>query len=217
MQLRTPRQLWLRAFALAACLAVLGLGGGLTFHYLEARDRPARAAHLAEALGLSPGDVVAEIGAGGGEMAIEMARIVGPSGQVIATEMRESQLEDIRRAARRAGLTNITVLLAGERDSNLPSRCCDAVYMQRVYHHLTDPAAVIASIGRALKPEGRLGVMDFEPGWIANGWVPEGVPDRGGHGVPKEMLLREMKEYGFHSRGAIGDLGDNLYLAVFER
>jgi ubiquinone/menaquinone biosynthesis C-methylase UbiE len=216
MRLRTPR--WLRFLIFgAALLAVLGVGGGWTLHYLEARDRPARAARLAEALGIGPGARVAEIGAGAGEMAVEMARIVGPSGEVIATEVRESQLEDIRRAARRAGLTNVTVLLAGEHDSNLPAGCCDAVYMQRVYHHLTDPAGVIASIARALKPEARLAVLDFEPSWIANHSKPAGVRDRGGHGVPKEMLLREMKEFGFQAVGEIEPFGDEVYLAVFRR
>lgn len=216
MRMRAPRPLRVLGL-LAAAVLVLGLGGGLTIHYLEARDRPARAGRLAELLRVGPGSTVAEIGAGEGAMAVEMARVVGPEGHVIATEMRERQLEDIRRAARRAGLTNLSVLLAGEHDSNLPPGCCDAVYMQRVYHHLTDPAGVIASIGRALKPAGRVGVMDFEPGWIANLSKPSGVPDRGGHGVPKQMLLGEMKSHGFEAVGEIEDFGSDLYLAVFRR
>jgi ubiquinone/menaquinone biosynthesis C-methylase UbiE len=203
------------AFVLAAALALGGVGGNLTVRHLDARDRPAQAERLATVLHVGPGATVAEIGAGGGAMAVEMARVVGPGGRVFATELKETQLEDIRRAAGDAGLTNITVLKAGEHDSNLQPGCCDAVYMQRVYHHLTDPAAVVASIARALKPTGLFAVMDFEPGGFSNGPAPEGVPDRGGHGVPKQRLLSEMKAYGFETVGGIEDVGDRLYLAVF--
>lgn len=201
----------------AAALLALGLGGGLTVRYLQQRNLPEQARRLADALRIGPGSTVAEIGAGRGMMAVEMARIVGPGGTVIATEVTQRQLEDIQEAARRAGLTNVVTRLAGQHDSNLPARCCDAVYMERVYHHLTDPASVVASIGRALRPEGRLAVLDFEPGWMANFTTPAGVPDRGGHGVPKQMLLREMKGLGFEPTGEIEEFGDELYLAVFRR
>ena len=217
MRVRRPRRLGSLVLGLVASLVALGLVGGLTIRYLEARDRPEQARRLAEALRVAPGSTVAEVGAGNGAMAVEMARLVGPGGRVIATEVTESQLEDIRRAARRAGLTNITVLLAGELDSNLPAGCCDAVFMQRVYHHLRNPAPVMASVARALKPEAHLGIVDFEPGGIRNLSTPRGVPERGGHGVPREMLLREMKEHGFETVGEVEQFGDEQYLAVFRR
>lgn len=200
----------------AAVLVVLATGG-FTLHRLDIADRPQRAQRLALAMGVHPGSTVAELGAGDGAMAIEMARIVGPAGRIVATEVTEQQREGIRAAALRGGVTNLSVLPAREHDSGLPGGCCDAVYMQRVYHHLTDPAAVIASVRRALRPGGRVAVLEFEPGWIANFSTPSGVPDRGGHGVPKQMLLREMKEYGFGPVGELTDFGGEVYLGVFVR
>lgn len=198
-------------------LVAVTLAASATIRYLHATEQPELAARLSEALAVGAGAAVAEIGAGDGVMAIQMARIVGPQGKVIATELTERQLESIRRNAAGAALTNVVVVLAGQTDTNLPAGCCDAVYMQRVYHHLASPAPVIASIARALKPGGRLAVMEFEPGWIANFTTPPGVPDRGGHGVPKPMLVREMQEHGFRSVGEITDFGSELYLAVFQR
>lgn len=185
-------------------------------YYLEARNRPAEATRLATELGIRPGMTVAEIGAGSGGMAVEVARFVATGGgQVIATELGERRLSAIRDAARRAKLANVVVIAAGEHETNLPADCCDAIYMQRVYHHLTDPAGVIASARRALRPGGRLGVIDFEPGPIRNLWTPRGVPDRGGHGVPTDALVREMRSFGFTLRNGFEAWPDGEYLAVF--
>ena len=170
---------------------------------------------MAAALGIRPGMTVAEIGAGTGAMAVEMARIVGRDGQVIATELGPGKLAAIRETARRAGVSNLSVLAAAEHATNLPLACCEAIYMQRVYHHLTDPAGVIESARQALKPGGRLAVIDFEPGGIKNLSTPRGVPDRGGHGVPKDALVREMRSFGLMLRGGLVDWPDGEYLGVF--
>ena len=201
--------------AAASTCAVLAVVALLAHRYLEAGSQPARAARLASELGIRPGMTVAEIGAGYGGMAVEMARVVGSRGQVYATELGARQLDAIRSAARRANLGNLTVVVAGEHEANLPEGCCDAVYMQRVYHHLTDPAGIIASVRHALKPGGRLALVEFEPNWIRNWSAPRGVPDRGGHGVPKGMLVREMRSFGFGLRGGIAEWPDWEYVAVF--
>ena len=78
-----------------------------------------------------------------------------------------SSLEDIRQAVREAGLTNVSVLQAGERATNLPAGGCEAIFMRRVYHHLSAPSAILASIHEALNPGGRLVVVEFK----ANGLV----------------------------------------------
>ena len=70
--------------------------------------------------------------------------------------------------------------------------------MRNVYHHLSAPEPILASIGRALRPEGRFVVIDFRATrWLAL-WTPKDVPaDRGGHGVPPEVVAREAKAAGF--------------------
>ena len=214
MHLRSRRRLALRVLVLVT-LVTGALGIGFALHRADVGRLPERARRLAEALAVRPGSTVAEIGAGSGLMVLEMARIVGPGGRVMATEMSEDQVEAIRRAGREAGLDHVTVLRAGERDSNLPPGCCDAVYMQRVFHHLTDPGAVVESVSRALRPGARIAILEFEPNWIANFTTPPGVPDRGGHGVPKTMLAREMKAYGFEPLGQFEKFDHGDYLAVF--
>jgi len=162
-------------------------------------DDAAMADEIATLLAVNPGSTVAEIGAGHGEMAIRMARKVGPSGHVYATEIDPGRLAEIRERAQEAGLDNLTVLEATPTDSALPAGCCEGAYMIGVYHHLTDPAATDASIFRALKPGGRLLINDFPPTlWLALFKV-KGVPEnRGGHGVPDQIVAGEIADAGLH-------------------
>ena len=117
---------------------------------------------LAQVLDIQPGDSVADIGAGDGWLSIEMAAVVGESGHVFATELSADRRDDIRAAVAAAGLDNVTVVEAGERETNLTTECCNAIFMRRVYHHLTDTAATNASLHAALKPGGRLAVIELE-------------------------------------------------------
>ena len=112
------------------------------------------AERLAALLALRPGAVVADLGAGDGDLSLALARRVGPNGRVYATELEAEQLEKIRKAARLAGLENVVVVQAGVAETGLPEDCCDAIVMRKVYHHLTQPAEIGASVFRALNPGG---------------------------------------------------------------
>jgi precorrin-6B methylase 2 len=147
-----------RVFIVAAVLfAVLAA----TTWWSAERLREAEVAQLAGVLGLREGMTVGEIGAGSGWLTVEVARRIGPSGRVYSTELSSDRLDDIRQAASEAGLGNVTVLQAGERATNLPAGCCDAIFMRRVYHHLSDPSPILASIHDALRPGGRLVIIEF--------------------------------------------------------
>jgi precorrin-6B methylase 2 len=130
---------------------------------LAQRSRRAEVSRLAELLSLREGATVADIGAGTGWLTVEVARRVGPSGRVYSTEISVDRLTDIRRAAAAAGLSNVIVLEAGERATGLPSECCEAIFMRHVYHHLSDQSAILSSVHDALKPGGRLVIIDFRP------------------------------------------------------
>jgi precorrin-6B methylase 2 len=106
---------------------------------------------------------IAEIGAGKGEMTVAAAERVGPTGHVFSNELDPKRLTNIQAAVAKRKLTNVTIVQAGEADTNLPPECCDAIFMRDVYHHFTYPAEIDASLFRALKAGGLLAVVDFPP------------------------------------------------------
>ena len=142
-------------FLSGAVLAILVLR-------LTGGDSETEVERLARVLDLQPGDAVADVGAGDGWLSIEMAAIVGESGRVFATELAADRRDAIRAAVVATGLDNVTVVEAGERETNLAPECCDAIFLRRVYHHLTDTAATNASLQAALKPDGRLAIIELE-------------------------------------------------------
>lgn len=149
---------------------------------------------LAALLNWHPGDVVAEIGAGNGRLTLAAAEHVGHSGKVYTTELDPKSFAQLEELASKNG--NIIALKAGESDTNLPAACCDSVFMRLVYHHLTKPTEIDASIFRALKPGGLVGVIDEDP--PPGSSIPEGVPkNRGGHGIPQRILISELTAAGF--------------------
>jgi len=108
---------------------------------------------------------VAEIGAGYGRLAVRVARHLGPSGRLFATEIEAEKRNAIQSAATAAGLANIAVIQAGQHSTRLPDDCCDLIFMRRVYHHLDD--AINKSLYSSLRPGGRLVIIDFlSPRWM---------------------------------------------------
>jgi precorrin-6B methylase 2 len=162
-----------------------------------AQDEFARdAARLVTALELRPGQTIADIGAGGGQLAVALARTVGPSGRVYATELEEDRRDDIREAAESAALKNVTVLEAQATRTNLPEQCCDALVMRRVYHHVADVRAMNASMRQSLKPGGLLAILDFDPDSAESADPAErDVGEQ--HGVTSATVARELREAGF--------------------
>jgi precorrin-6B methylase 2 len=112
------------------------------------------AARLVTALKLHAGQTVADIGAGGGQLTVALAREVGPSGHVYATELDKDRLSDIRQATDSAGLQNVSVIEAHATRTNLPEWCCDALVLRKVYHHFGNPHLMNASMRQSLKPGG---------------------------------------------------------------
>ena len=192
---------------LAIGLAVAATGGCRTF---DAESR-----RLEEILALSAGEVVADVGAGEGEWTLEMARRVGPSGRVFATEIDPERIRDIRRAVVEAGVANVTIIEGTPDDTKLPSGCCDAIFLRHVYHHITHPAAMNASLLRALRPGGFVAVIDFNPPTRLLP-VPDGVPEnRRAHGRPIDVLVEEMTGQGFGVAHRIEDWFRFDYCVVF--
>lgn len=146
---------------------------------------------LVELLELKPGMTVADVGAGFGAWTMRLARELGPAGRVYATDVGAAQIAALRDVTRREQLNNVTVIEGAVSSSNLPALCCDAILIRDAYHHFTEPEALIKSLAASLKPGGRLVVIDFPP--RPDSEVPAGVPaNRRGHGVPPEIVQREV-------------------------
>lgn len=215
MSAPTPRPLPPRSLRRAAALALAALValGGIAV----AGEPAGEAERLAEVLALQPGMTVADVGAGDGEWTVGLAEAVGPSGRVWATEVKDDELAAIRRRVDDAGLGNVEVVRGDQRRTGLPAGCCDAILLRMVYHHFEDPAAMRADLARALRPGGRLVVIDIVP---QTGWRRlEGVPDRGGHGIPPERLVEEMAGHGFEPVARLDGWNDDAerFCVVFVR
>jgi protein-L-isoaspartate O-methyltransferase len=203
---RRTLRMAVRALAVAAFAIVLVVTV-VTITLRGPSDR--EASLLAGALDITAGMTVGEIGAGDGRLTMEMARRVGPSGRVYSTELEDWQLDEIRAAARDAGASNVTVLTAGEQSTSLPPACCDAIFMRRVYHHLSDPAAIVADIERALKPMGRLAIIEFGSGGVIGAVT--------GEGIDRDDLVAQVAGAGLE-RVAVDDWpGLGHYVAVFRK
>ncbi len=113
---------------------------------------------------------------------------------------------------------NIVAVLGGERSTGLESGCCDAILLRMVYHHFTEPEPMRASLLDALRPGGRIAVIDIVP---QTGWGRlDGVPDRGGHGIEVEDVVAEMLGAGFLLEAVYPDWrsGDeDRYCVVFKQ
>jgi ubiquinone/menaquinone biosynthesis C-methylase UbiE len=176
----------------------------------------AEAARLAKLLDWHAGSVVAEIGAGAGQMTLDAAARVGPTGHVFTTEISPGKLTHLEELAGEEKFHNITALKGTQSGTNLPSACCDSIFMRRVYHHFTQPPKINTSIFNSLKPGGLLAVIDFPP----RRWLPpvNGVPaDRGGHGVPKQIVINELTAAGFQVVAIPADWPGDDYCVVFRK
>ncbi len=174
---------------------------------------------LAALLHWRPGDAIAEIGAGKGDLALLAAQHVGSSGRVYTTELDPAALTHLKDLA--AKEKNITAIRASEADTGLPAGCCDSIYMRLVYHHLIKPVDIDASLFRSLKPGGLLAVIDEDP--YPGSQIPDGVPkNRGGHGVPQKILVDELTSVGFKVETVLNDWPGRdsyhlIYCVVFRK
>jgi len=130
---------------------------------LDAPDRDLwqRPDQIMDALGVADGSVVADIGAGSGWFTIRLARRVGPQGLVYAEDVQTEMINAISRRVSREGLNNVRPVLGLKNDPRLPRQSLDAALMVDAYHEIENRVAVLTNLARALKPQGRIGVVDF--------------------------------------------------------
>jgi predicted methyltransferase len=178
----------------------------------ESREIFARRTAIARAVGLAPGMAVADVGAGTGVFTDFFAKDVGPMGRVYAVELSPKFVTLLRERAAARGLAHVTAVQCTERSTELAPGSVDVVFLCDTYHHFEYPRATMGSIHRALRPGGRLVVVDFEriPG-VSRQWTLDHVR------IGKQEVVAELQSFGFRLLEEL-DVGleENYYLR-FER
>jgi ubiquinone/menaquinone biosynthesis C-methylase UbiE len=179
----------------AAILLAAGLLAGCTsfkrFAYEGfSRDGWQQPERVVSALGLRPGDRVADLGSGSGYFTVRLARAVGSEGRVYAVDVDAEMNEYLAERLEREGVRNAEVILGRFEDPLLPDAGVDLVLTVDTYHHIEDRPTYFRNLRRDLAPGGRVAVIDYDgrKGWFVR-WM--------GHYTPREDLLREMREAGY--------------------
>ena len=130
---------------------------------LDAPDRDLwqRPDQIMDAMGIADASVVGDVGAGSGWFTIRLARRVGPRGLVYAEDVQKEMINAILRRVGREGFNNVKPVLGLKNDPRLPAASLDAVLMVDAYHEVEDRVTMLSNLAKALKPQGRLGIVDF--------------------------------------------------------
>ena len=125
------------------------------------RDKEERPELLMSALQIRPGATVADVGSGTGYFTWRLAEQVGPKGKVFAVDVQQSMLDLTKTAVAEHKLSNVEYVLATESSPRLPERSVDLVFIAYAYHEFGDPDAMMAAIKRALRPGGRVVILEY--------------------------------------------------------
>jgi predicted methyltransferase len=152
-----------RRFAVITLAVLIAASTAWAQDHQEApRDQWQRVPDVLEAMGVVAGSVVADLGAGGGWFSTRLARAVGPGGRVYAVDVNPISLRELRENLPK-DLTNIEIVRGEENDPKLPAGQLDAVLVVNAYHEFAEYAAVLARVREALKPGGRLVLIEPAP------------------------------------------------------
>ena len=144
---------------------------------------------IMDAMGIADGSVVADIGAGSGWFTIRLARRVGPQGLVYAEDVQDEMINAITRRVQREAITNVKPVLGVGSNPRLPAKSLDAVLIVDAYHEVQDRVTMLSNLARSLKPQGRIGVVDFK----LEGTGPGPEQDER---VSPDVVVKDAKEAG---------------------
>jgi SAM-dependent methyltransferase len=175
------------------------------FEYPE-RDARLQPQRIFSLLGIREGSSVADIGAGGGWLAVRAAKQVGSEGVVFAEDINPEAIKAIRDRAEREHLPQIRAVLGLPDDPKLPPHSIDAVVILKTYHEIAHPELLLRNLIPALKPGAKLGIIDRN----GNG---------ANHGLDEAIVVRELNDVGFRqvARYDFTKADGEDYFLIFEQ
>jgi SAM-dependent methyltransferase len=180
----------------------------------ESREIAKNHAAIQAAIGIRPGQHMADIGAGTGLFLEGFANAVGPQGKLYAVDIAPKFVEHLRERARSEGFPQVETVLCSDDDCKLPAASVDLAFICDTYHHFEYPARTMATIARAMRPGGTLCVVDFHriPG-VSREWLLGHV--RAG----QEVFRAEIEAAGFEFVEEVQGLGlqENYFLRFRKR
>ena len=165
----------------------------MTCHGANWLDRPERqkeedSDQLIEFLAVKPGEIIADMGAGTGYFSIPLAQLVGPHGRVLAVDIQPEMLDILKARMKERGVSNVDLILGNATDPHLPDKAVDLVLMVDIYHELSHPWEMMQKICEALKPGGRVALVEYRA-------EDPSVPIKRLHKMTEGQVIKEMAEH----------------------
>lgn len=168
-----------------------------TMHYKGAewlvrdeREREERATVMLKALKIEPGQTVCDLGCGNGFHTLPLAKMVGKTGRVVAVDVQREMLLLLQERAKEQDLANIDLVHSLPHDPKLKPASLDLVLLVDVYHEFSHPEPMLIALRRALRPRGRIALVEFRA-------EDPKVPIKPEHKMSKEQILKEFEPNGF--------------------
>jgi predicted methyltransferase len=172
------------------------------WHTEAKRDAVDETGQLMRLLGIGRGMTVGDLGAGSGYSTIRLARRVGPDGYIFAQDVTPSYLARLARRVRGLKLANVTLARGEPHDPRLPPASLDVALMSHMYHEVAQPYAFLYNLVPALKPGGRVGIVEVDA-------------KTSDHGTPPALLRCELAAVGYRQVAFHTLAGSPAYLAIF--
>jgi ubiquinone/menaquinone biosynthesis C-methylase UbiE len=163
---------------------------GADWLFRTEREQEEQPEAMLDALKIEPKSTVADVGAGAGYTSLRLAKRVGPEGTVLATDVQPEMLEMLAANMKTAGVKNVRPLRATQTDTKLPDGKVDLALMVDVYHEASNPEALLQGLRKALKPGGRLVLVEFRG-------EDETVPIKPEHKMTLQQVRLELEPQGF--------------------
>jgi ubiquinone/menaquinone biosynthesis C-methylase UbiE len=156
----------------------------------ESREREERCSLMLGQLGVKRGQTVGDLGCGNGYYSLQLAKLVGPQGKVLAVDIQPEMLEQLQQRAKEQKLENIRPIQGQVHDPRLPEGQLDLILLVDVYHEFSHPEQMLQAMRRALAPGGLVALLEYRE-------EDPNVPIKPLHKMSKQQILKEFLPNGF--------------------